>query len=413
MKKSIFFLLLITYNLIAKSQDTINIWNCFQQAEIHHPLFRQQEINDKSSELDRLNITKSWFPSVSLDGQATYQSDVVGFGNFTSPHDQYKIYLDINQQLYDGGISKSRKNMEESNLDINQQKVKLEFHDIKSQVSSVFFSILNLKKNLKLLSLSHEELTDKLKTILVGIKNGVLLPENEYVLKAEILKIEQQKDQLMYRISANVEILNKLTGFDVTDKNIFAIPYDAEISDSISDRPEIQLFEYQKMLIDNKIDLTKSMIRPKVFAFTQAGYGKPGLNMLNNKFETYYIAGIGMNWNLIDWGETRNKIKIDDLQKETIDLNKNNFNRNISIAMKNELANVDYYKSAIIKDKEMVELRGKIKENAYTKLQNGTITATDYLTESNAELSSRLQLETDKILLVQSIINYQLIKGDI
>ena len=120
-----------------------------------------------------------------------------------------------------------------------------------------------------------------------------------------------------------------------------------------------------------------------------------------------------MNWKLTDWGETRNKTKIGNLQKETIDLNIDNFNRNISITMQNELANINYYTSALPKDKELVDLRKKIKESAFLKLQNGTITATDYLTEANAELQAEIKLETHKILLTQAIINYQLIKGDI
>jgi outer membrane protein TolC len=413
MKRLIFIIVLSLVNLIAKPQDTVNIWNCFQQAEVNHPLYRQKELNSKSSEYNLSNISKSWYPSVSLDGQATYQSDVVGFGAYTSPHDQYKLYLDINQQLYDGGITKSRKEIEESNLNINQQQVELEFHNIKTQVNSVFFSIVILKKNRELLSITHGELTDRMETLQVAIQNGTVLPENEYVLRAEILKIEQQQDELNYKISATVEILNKLTGNQISADYVFAVPYGAEILDSISDRPEIQLFEFQKSLVDKNISLNKSIIRPKIFVFTQAGYGKPGLNMLNNEFDTYYIAGAGLQWNLADWGETRNKVKIGNLQKETIDLNKNNFTRNISIALQNELANIDYYKSALVKDKELADLRNRIKENAYSKLQNGTITATDYLTESNGELYAKLQLEIHKILLVQSNINYQLIKGDI
>ena len=413
MKRISFILLFFQAVLHAQIPDTVSLWDCFKLAVVNYPLYKQKVLNADIHHYHLSNIAKSWYPDVTLNGQATYQSDVVGFGTFTAPNDQYKLAIDINQQLYDGGVSKNRKEIENSDLYLKQQQLELDFHNIKQQVSSVYFRIQILRKNIDLTTIMIAELSEKLKTLLVSIENGVILPENEYILRAEILKIEQQRDELDYNLAAAIDILGEMTGLEMTPDSEFSLPENATLFDSIAERPEIQLFNFQKILIDKNITLSKCRNRPRLFIFTQAGYGNPGLNMLNDEFDTYYIIGAGMSWNLIDWGENRNAERIGNLQKDAIDLNLENFDRNLSIALRNQLATIVYYRTSIIKDEKIVELKGNIKESAYSQLKNGTITATEYLVESNTELQARLQLESHRILLVQSIINYQLIKGDI
>ena len=413
MKRISFILLFIPHALFGQIPDTVSLWDCFELAVVNYPLYKQKDLNADIHHYHLSNIAKSWYPDVTLNGQATYQSDVVGFGTFTAPDDQYNLALDINQQLFDGGISKNRKEIENSDLNLEQQQLELDFHNIKQQVSSVYFRIHILRKNIDLITLMIAELSERLKTLLVSIENGVILPENEYILRAEILKIDQQRDELDYNLAAAVDVLGKMTGLEMNPESEFSIPDNVALYDSIAERPEIKLFNFQKTVIDKNTSLSKCMNRPRLFIFTKAGYGNPGLNMLNDEFDTYYLIGAGMSWKLIDWGENRNTQRIGNLQKDAIDLNRDNFNRNLSMALRNQLATIEYYQSSIIKDEKILELKGKIKESAYSQLKNGTITATEYLVEANAELQARLQLESHRIMMVQSIINYQFIKGDI
>ena len=43
---------------------------------------------------------------------------------------------------------------------------------------------------------------------------------------------------------------------------------------------------------------------------SQAGYGNPGLNMLDNSFQPFYVVGLKANWNVFDWGKTKTDKKI-------------------------------------------------------------------------------------------------------
>jgi len=159
-------------------------------------------------------ISINWYPSVALKGQATYQSDVVEFGidlPLTSislpemPKDQYKAYFDIDQVIYDGGSNKSLKEIENSNVNIKLQQTELELFKIKEQINSVFFSILILKQKKKLLVLKQRELNERISNVKSAVNNGILLPLNLDILKAEFIRTEQK----IFEIKNNKVVINK------------------------------------------------------------------------------------------------------------------------------------------------------------------------------------------------------------
>ncbi len=413
MKIQLVTLAILPLTVTAQLSDSITLSECFDRAVTNYPLYEQKELNNRASEYRISNFSSSWYPSVSLEGQATYQSDVIETSFFTAPHDQYKVYLDINQNLYDGGIARNRKNLENTNLEIIQKQLEIEFHTLKQQVSSTFFSIIMMRKNSELLRLMLDDLKEKHSTVEVSVKNGVLLPSDEQALRAEMLKLEQQADELVYKENSLSDILRELTGSNISAETRLIAPEVTGTEENIEPRPETALFGYQKSLIADGINIDKSLRQPKFFAFTQAGYGKPGLNMLNTSFDTYYLVGLGLKWNLVDWGVLRNKKKLADIQKQVVDMKTDNFNRNINIALQSELADINNYRDALTGDEEIISLRKKIADAAFAGLENGTVTSAEYLMKANDELQAKVQLEMHKILLKQSIINYQLIKGDI
>lgn len=413
MKKIMLILLITTSPVFSQETDSISLFDCFEWAVNNYPLYSQKNLNDQVSQYRISNISKSWLPSVNANGQATYQSDVIETSFFTAPHDQYKLYLNINQNIYDGGISRQQKEMEYTNLDLSQQQLEVNFHNLKQQVSSVYFSLVMITKSHEQLNLMLNDLKEKHKAIEVAVNNGAALPSSEQSLRAEILTLQQQSDELVNKKNSLIDVLKQLTGKDINNETLLSVPEMTEMNDSLQPRPEMRLFDYQQQLIDNNIGLSQSLKRPKFYAYSEAGYGKPGLNFLNDKFETYYIVGLGLKWNLFDWGELKNNKRSAEAQKNIIELKKDDFNRNIDIALQNELAYIKNFQDAIDKDKEITALRSEIAAGAFSRFKNGTATATDYITEVNAELKAKLQMEIHKISLVQSLINYQLIKGDI
>jgi outer membrane protein TolC len=414
----IVFLLLTSFWSFGRLSDTLTLYECYEQAVINYPVVKQKEFV-KDAYMNKIkNIRTDWYPSLLLNGQTTYQSDVVdipvqGLELPSQPHDQYKLYLEINQQIYDGGTNKSYKNIEDANFEIEMKQIEVELSSLKRRITQVYFSVLLLEKQQDLLNLTLDELHEKSIVVVSGVENGILLPADRNVLQAEILRLEQKVLDTQLDKETMLKVLGELTGIEVNTGTYLVLPESDLEYENIYMRPEFELFDLHKKQTDLNSKLLSTMNRPKFFAFSQAGYGKPGLNMLNEEFDTYYLIGLGFRWSFFNWGDTKRKAKILYSQKEIIDTKIETFEKNLNISLENEIANITKYERSVELDKQIVQLRTEVKESSFSRLKNGVITSTDFLTELNAETQAKLQLETHLILLQQSVFNYLTLKGEI
>ncbi len=419
MKKVLIILLFITN--ITYAQQKVQLSDCYESMLATYPLVNQSEIYSQSSELNIQNLKTKWLPNAELNAQATYQSDVIDveiaalgykFG-FQGAQDQYKASIDINQLIYDWGRIKLAKQVETVNLKVNQQNTQVELNKIKEQINKFYFAILILQRNEEVLVVMLNDLESKEKSVESGVKNGMLLSSDLSALKAEKIKVKQSVLEIQNQRFATIDVLSEITGIELVYDAEFEIPeYDVETPEGFN-RPENVLFNYQK----DKLDATSGMIskqnRPTVFAFTQLGYGKPGLNMTSLEFDSYYYIGVGLSWKFWDWNKTKREKQIISLNKDFITTQEDSFNKQIQVALKNESSKIRIYEDAIETDKEIIKLREEVSESARFKLDNGVITSTDYITELSKETQAKIAFETHKIQLVQSKVNYLYIKGEI
>jgi outer membrane protein TolC len=421
MKKSIVIILIFITNLTIAQQNSIRLQDCYESMLINYPLANQNVIYSQSSELTMKNIKATWLPNATLNAQATYQSDAINvditaMGNsfgFEGEKDQYKATVDINQLIYDWGGIKSAKQLENVNLKVNQQNSQVEINKVKEQINKFYFATLILQKNEDLLKVMLKDLEAKEKSVESGVKNGVLLNSDLSAIKAEKLKVNQSISEIeLQRLSA-IDVLVEITGMEIPYDINFEVPeYSIEDSTGYS-RPEHVLFSYQK----EKLDLTSKVIskqnKPAIFSFAQLGYGKPGLNMVSDQFDSYYYVGVGFKWSFWDWNKTNREKQIISLNKDIISTQENTFNKQINIALKNEKSKIEIYEKAVKSDQEIIKLREDITESARSKLDHGVITSTDYITELSKETQAKISFETHKIQLIQSKVNYLYIKGEI
>jgi hypothetical protein len=227
------------------------------------------------------------------------------------------------------------------------------------------------------------------------------------VLPWKTIKTEQQLIELNISKTANIQMLSELTNIELGEKTNFILPdMDVNINDTTNNRLEFQYFDLQKDKINQTKNLSVSRIMPKFSVFGQAGYGRPGLNMFTTTFDSFYLVGARLNWNLWNWNQSKNEKHILSIQSSFIDSQKELFAMNLKMANYKDIADIKKYAALIEKDNEIILLKAKIAKNASFLLDNGIITATEYTTELNSELQAKLNLELHKIQLVLSKINY-------
>jgi outer membrane protein TolC len=423
MKRKISFLIVLFSfsSLFAQVADVLQLDDCFRLAEEKYT-GNKQITPLSSASLNRLkNYNTHWLPSVSLSGQVTYQSEIVQLKTFNPiegrlvsidlPLDQYKFQAEITQLIYDGGVTRIQKDIEKNTLNMNIQQVQIDLHSFKQIISQVFFSIILTEKNHEILSLGLTQLKEKENLIRSGVSHGVLTPDNLSVIEAEELSIEQKLTDVLNVRLALINQLSILLDTTFTSEVKLDISELLTTEEKKTERPEYKLFELQKQQLSFNQKLLTAADLPKLSAFAQLGYGRPGFDFLNDNFHEYYLVGAGFKWNFIRYGETKRERKILELNKEIIDIRKEMFDKNIQVSLGNELQNINKYKEMIEKDKKIIELRKSVADASFAKLKNGVITSADYISDMNAELQAKLQLENHQIMLMQSITNYLLIKG--
>ena len=212
---------------------------------------------------------------------------------------------------------------------------------------------------------------------------------------------------------AAIQILAEITGMDLSADIALEMPTCDVNEDVELSRPEHQLFDLQMQKLDVSSKFIAKQNDPMLYSFAQAGYGKPGMNMVNDEFDSFYIVGVGLSWNIWDWNQTKRKKQVALINKGLINTQKETFDKQIMISVHNELAKIATIQSTILSDKEIISLREEVTKSARSKLENGAITSTDYITELSAETQAKINYETHKIQLIQSKVNYLYLKGGI
>ncbi|MFA6572250.1 MAG: TolC family protein [Bacteroidota bacterium] len=415
--QALFVLIIIISNSVYAA-DTLDIKQCYSALATNYPLNRQAKYLRTANKLRTENIGSAWLPKAELNGQATYQSDVTSIEipfpgiKIDKPSlDQYKVSLDFSQKIYDGSQIGARKVLENSSLSADLSSVEVEIYKMKQLINQYYFAILVLQKNDEILRIKNSELEEKLKTIESAVRNGVMLPSSADALQAEILKIGQSSSDIKANISNAISALSELTGMKIGAGVVFRNPNSDFDSQSEVKRPELNYFAKQTQKLESAGELAGSQNNPKLFAFAQLGYGKPGFNMLSKDFKTFYIVGAKFTWNFWDWNSSSRDAETYKAQQGIVDISRDVFLQNLQIALNNELNNIKKYEELLSSDNDILQLRKKILKSYDSQLANGVITMTDYLSELNNEISAEINMELHKIQLLQSQVNYMFLKG--
>ncbi len=415
MKNKLILLFLLLLPIALSAQQTLTLEDCYNRAEQHYPLAAQTQLLAQKSSHEIAAINKSKLPRIDLNAQSTYQSEVIGLpmslpGVESLNKDQYRATLDVNQLIYNGGLISINTQLKETQTKNNQQQVAVQLYHLKNRINHYYFSLLLLQEKKALLQSKKEVLNTKILEVKSGVKNGALLPASELVLEAELTKIRQQDIELDFERIKMLQSLSELTFTELNQETILTQPH-ATPTGINGKRPELALYDLQNEQIEiAKRILTKSSL-PKISVFGQAGYGNPGLNMLDNSFQSFYMLGLRANWNVFDWGKNKkDKIALD-ITKEIIQSEKETFEMNTKIELQQMNNEIRKITQLLASDLELIQTREKIVQSSDIQMKNGVITTAEYLSEFINLFEAKNTLKTHEVQLSLAKSNYEIIKG--
>lgn len=409
-----------------EAQQALTLKECYENALAASALAGEKNIYSEISSLKENNISKNWYPILDLNGSVLYNSDVVDLSSALGslpfpgiadavkplPHDQYKVTLDINQVIYDGGSARSTKEIEKAELRVNEKQTETDLYKLRSQVNGYYFNILLLKRQKELLGIYLDLLEKRLKSVESAVENGVMLRSDADVLRAEMINLRQQLSENEIRTVALVKVLSDLTGREIDPLTEFVLPVQNKPFEENIIRPEIQLLDLRKEQLSAGESLAASRRMPRAFGFATLGYGNPpGSNFFMDEFDTYYIIGAGIKWNIFDWNRVKNEKRVISLQKSILDNRKKDLSDNIKRQLGIKQSEISNLEKLVESDNELAALRKRITASAESQHENGIITANEYLNILNAERQVMINSEIHRINLALARVEYLNISG--
>ena len=417
--KKLLFLLMLPLTMQAQT-----LQECQEAAEHNYPLIRQYDLIGKTTQLTVENIGKGWLPQVSASAQATLQSDVaswpeqmqslyqqMGLNMKGLKKDQYRIGIDVNQTVYDGGVIRSQKEIAQRQGAIEEAQTEVTMYQVRSRVNEMYFALLLLDEQITLNADLQELLSSSEKKLESMFKHGTAAESDYLSVKAERLNVVQQATNLQAQRRTLTMMLSTFCGIEVQQVQK-PVQYSAMSSQQSVQRPELKVIEAQLRLADAQEKSLDAALMPKVGVFAQGFYGYPGYNMfedmMRHRWSLNGMVGARLSWNIGALYTRKNdKAKIQ-LQREMAATSRDVFlfNNNLEQMQQNE--NMERYRRLMADDDEIIVLRSSVRKAAESKLAHGIIDVNDLLKEINAENSAQVQKSIHEIEMLKEMYNLKI-----
>lgn len=412
------FVALTSSAYMLKGQHVVTLSGLLKSMEQWNQLYRVVAATDSVFGIRKANIGKSYYPKIDLNAEATWQSDVthvsIPFPGVSIPEpdrDSYRITIDLSQLVWDGGVTKAQLQLEEENRKIEKNRVNSELYGQKERVVSLFFSILSIDLANEQLRLMANELEKRLGELEASVKAGAALESSLNALKAEKLRLMQSIEANISQRYSLISAIQSLTGQKIDDGSAFLLPVLTIPNQYTCLRPDYIFFELQNSYLLTASETLASKRMPRLSAFARVGYGKPGLNMLSNKFDSFAMVGARFSWNIWDWNSTSRERQVLKIQQNIFQYRRIAFNEGFNAQVSSAWAQIQSLQRQIQNDEQIVELLDKSVRASASQLSNGTITSSVYLSDFNSLLRAKVDMELRRVKLAYEVAKLYITLG--
>ncbi|HKB09057.1 MAG TPA: TolC family protein [Vicinamibacterales bacterium] len=377
---------------------------------------KEIELLGAQTDLRARNLEAERYPAVSVLGQAQLQSDVPtpppflpgGQPLFVPPKDTYDVSVRVDQRIYDPGSS-ARLALAHADLAESQARVRSSLHALRTEVNESFFAAALLQEELGALQTSIDDLEARLRETTARVREGAALAGEAAAVEAALLRQRQQADELRANRGAALARLSMLTSRPIGDDAVTSLP---ELTAAVStargalgtlrSRPEYAQFDRTRDRVARQEDAAAAADLPQVSAFGRAGYGRPGLNFINDQWQVYALGGVQMQWKAWTWKSSTHEREALALQKDIVDAEERAFRSSIRRGIEADLAAIDRLQGTVAADERIITLRESIDRAARLRLQEGVTTAADYLDRRSEWLTAQFDRARHRVELAHA-----------
>lgn len=413
MKKIIAIMMLLP--LLAQAQT---LEECQQAAERNYPLIRQYGLIEKTTDLTVSNINKGWLPQIMASAQATLQSDVVswpdqmqalyqqmGLGMKGLKKDQYKVGIDVQQMVFDGGAISSQRDIAREQGRIEEAQTEVTMYQVRRRVNEMYFGLLMLEKQIQLNRDLQQLLDANEKKLESMYQRGTASESDYHAVKAERLNVVQQATSLEAQHRAVTRMLSVFCGMEVS--HVVKPTMIEPGTNETCQRPELKAIDARLSLTEAKERALNAALRPKLSLFASGFYGYPGYNMFEDMMSHDWswngMVGARLTWNIGAFYTHRSdKAKLR-LERDMAETSRDVFLFNNRLEQIEQDENIQRFHRLMADDEEIIRLRTSVRKAAESKLAHGIIDVNDLVKEINAENAAHVQQSMHEIELLKEV----------
>ena len=389
---------------------------CQQAAERNYPLIVQHDLIAHTTDLTVDDIQKGWLPQVTATAQATYQSAVTAWPDEMKglmqqmgvdmkglAKDQYRIGIDLQQTVFDGGMINAQKQVAREQGAAKQAQLDVDLYQVRQRVNEMYFGLLLLDDQIRLNGDLQKLLTASEKKLTSMVKHGTAAQCDLNNVIAERLNVVQQETTLESQRRVLLAMLGTFCGLEMNQ----VIKPAAIESVEGNNRPELRLIDSQLRLADAQDKALKAALLPRVGVFAQGYYGYPGYNMFKDMMGRDWswngMVGARLTWNIgALYTHHNDKAKVQ-LQRETAQNQREVFLFNNRLEQMQHNEAIERYRSLMSQDQEIIALRGQVRKAAESKLSHGIIDVNDLIRDINSENAARVQQSIHEIEMLKQM----------
>lgn len=411
--------------ILASTTTAQTLEECQKAAEKNYPLIKQYGLIAQTTELTVSNIQKEWLPKIAVSAQATYQSNVMAWPERIQSiyqqmgltmkglkKDQYKMAIDLQQTLYDGGTIASKQAIARQEAKVQETENQTKLYQVHLRVNDMYFALLLLNEQIKLNNNVKSLLLSSENKLAAMVKSGTAATSDLDNVRAERLSAEQQYTSLKAEQQMLQHILTTFCGIKV--ENVQK-PTPISTDTLTNNRPELQLFNSKLKLSEAQEKALNTRLHPTLALFAQGYYGYPGMNMFNDMIEHKWrlngIVGVKLSWNVGALYTRKNDKARLRLQRELIENERKVFLFNNSMEQIRQNSNINRFKTMMQTDKEIIALRTNVRKAAESKLLHGIIDVNSLLREINNENAAKVQWAIHEIDMLKEMYNLKYINN--
>ena len=408
-------LLMMYVAVLPMNAQTLTLEDCKQLAHDNYPTVKQYHLVEQTRDFTIENASKAWLPQISASVNG------LAFTNVLDLTDQMKQAgvdmknwlvagsVMINQNIYDGGQVKANKNIAAAQAEVQKHQLNVNMYDLNQRVEQLYFGVLTLDEQIRQTELLQNDLALSNKTITSMISEGVANQTDLDAVKVEQVKAQQTLDAQKTSRASYLQMIGVFIGKKLGEGMVLQKPAMTDVINNTDNRPEIDYYKSQGILLDAQRKQLDTKLLPKLSAFGMGVYHTSVTDMMNNGL---LAGGLTLSWNIGALYTRKNDIKNIETQRRIIDSQRETFLFNNSLQNENTNGNISTLRRQISQDDDIVALRERIRSKSEKKVKLGTESINEMLRDINAVSQARQQKALHEIQLLKEIYSLKTINNN-